>query len=92
MQNIWLSTNKRVVDYLKRTLIEASYQPMYQEFPIKKFQYIMNGFESELTRLENENDALKNKIRELERVMKDTDNPKPEPDSDPNEDSTIQPV
>jgi hypothetical protein len=91
MKNVWLDTNKRTMDFLKRTLIEASYQPMYQEFPIRQFQYFINGMETEIVRLENENDKLKDKIKGLERSLKD-ETPDPVPDENPKDDDTIQPV
>lgn len=91
MKNVWLDTNKRTMEFLKRTLIEASYQPMYQEFPIRQFQYFINGMETEIVRLENENDKLKNKIKEFERSLTD-ETPDPIPDENPKDDDTIQPV
>lgn len=89
--NIWINTNKHSIDLIKRTLIEASYQPMYQEFPIRQFQYILNGLETEINRLENEKTQLKGRIRELENQMKD-ETPNPVPDQQELDDDINTPV
>jgi hypothetical protein len=93
MKNVWLDTNSRLVNSLKRTLVEASYQPMYQEFPIRQFQYFINGIETEIVRLERENDKLKGKIKELENCLKeDTPDPVPDENVKDDKDETIQPI
>jgi len=82
--NSWLALQIKPLLEIKRVLTKCEFLPEYESFPSRKIQYILNGAEAEITRLQNENDKFKNRIDYLtsDRSEEKTDTPKPEaPDS-----------
>jgi len=65
--NHWLTTHMKMIKDVRRSIIEKGYMPQFQDFPLKQMEFLLNGVEVEIHRLENDNNRLKEKIKELEK-------------------------
>jgi hypothetical protein len=52
-QNTWLVSNKKLMDQVMRTMIEAEYVQDYEHLPLKAVQRLLKGAEVEIIRLQN---------------------------------------
>lgn len=62
MGNVWLDSNKKLVENLKRQLLEYSYKGSYGgEIPLMDIRRLLQSAEMEINRLQKENDDLRAK-------------------------------
>jgi len=52
MSNSWLNSSKPTMEKLRKILISAEYLPEYQTFPIRTIEFLLNGAEAEIIRLQ----------------------------------------
>jgi hypothetical protein len=65
--NIWIQTNKRRIEAIKRQLIEYNYAGNYGgAIPLMEVNNIIDGMMIEITKLEKEKIELKNLINKLQ--------------------------
>jgi hypothetical protein len=51
-QSTWLAINKKEMDRVHRTMIEAEYVPEYEQLPLRSIQRLLKGAEAEIIRLQ----------------------------------------
>ena len=61
--NHWLETHKNMINQVRRAAIEKTYLPQYQGFPLQQVEFLLNGFEKEVLRLQSELDHMKDQIK-----------------------------
>ena len=74
MANIWFETNKRKIEKIKRQLIEYNYAGNYGgAIPLMEVNNIIDGLLIEVTKLDKENAALKEALKQANSVEKTKD-------------------
>ena len=52
-QNTWLVSNKKLIDQVLRSMIEAEYVQEYEQLPLRAVQRLLRGAEVEIIKLQN---------------------------------------
>jgi len=64
--NQWLETSRRALERVRPLLIEYEFRPEYQDIPLRLIQWLLNGFENEVRKLQSEVDLLKRQQQEAQ--------------------------
>ena len=79
MVNMWIQSNARRVEKIKRQLVEYSYAGSYGgAINLMEINSMMDGMLIEITKLTEENEKLKNEIKRLTTPAEPPKSPKDE--------------
>ncbi len=79
MQNQWLLANQNGLEKIRTVLIQMEYLPIFQDYPVRVIQALLNGFEHEINKLQEEVVQLK---LQNEKLKKDFNEVKKETESE----------
>ncbi|MFW9871697.1 MAG: hypothetical protein ACFFG0_01255 [Candidatus Thorarchaeota archaeon] len=82
MQNLWLNANMAGLERVIKILTEMEYLPIFQDYPVRSIQLLINSSVQEIKKLQIEVEKLQKENAELKKQLE------PVPDENPEESKT----